>query len=132
MIKPQKAVIDNTKYIAIVTVILSMIMQGVFLIIGKWNYTVLTGNLLGAAAAVFNFFVMAMFVQSAVEKDEKDARNTLKLSQSVRFLFLIIVATVAITVPVFDSVAALVSLVFAQVAVTLYPIFFRKKEEEDK
>jgi len=131
MQKPQKAVIDNTKYIAVVTAILSVIMQGVFLILGRWNYTVLTGNVLGAAAAVFNFFVMAMFVQSAVDKDEKDARNTLKLSQSVRFLFLIIIAVIAITVPVFDSIAALISLMFSQVAVTLYPIFFRKKEEED-
>lgn len=131
MQKPQKAVIDNTKYIAVVTAILSVIMQGIFLILGKWNYTVLTGNVLGAAAAVFNFFVMAMFVQSAVDKDEKDARNTLKLSQSLRFLFLIIIAVIAITVPVFDSIAALISLMFSQVAVMLYPIFFRKKEEED-
>ncbi len=131
MLKPQKAVIDNTKYIAVVTVILSVIMQAVFLILKKWDYTVLTGNILGAAAAVFNFFVMAMFIQSAVEKQAKEAKNLLKLSQTVRYLFLIIIAVIGITVPVFNGITTVVSFLFAQLAVTLYPIFFRKKEEDD-
>ena len=131
MIKPQKAVIDNTKYIAVVTAILSVILQAVFLIFKKWDYTVLTGNILGGSAAVFNFFVMAMFVQAAVEKEPKQAKNLLKLSQTARYLFLIIVAVVGITVPVFNGIATVVPFLFAQFAVTLYPIFFRKKEEED-
>ena len=132
MIKPQKAVIDNTKYIAVVTAILSILMQAVFLILKKWDYTVLTGNLLGAAAAVFNFFVMAMFVQSAVEKEAKDAKNTLRFSQTIRYMFLIIVAVIGITVPVFNGIATVIPFLFAQFAVTLYPIFYRKKEEDDK
>ena len=132
MIKPQKAVIDNTKYIAVVTAILSILMQAVFLILKKWDYTVLTGNVLGAAAAVFNFFVMAMFVQSAVEKEPKDAKNTLRFSQTIRYMFLIIVAVIGITVPVFNGIATVIPFLFAQFAVTLYPIFYRKQEEDDK
>lgn len=132
MIKPQKAVIDNTKYIALFTAILSVIMQAVFVILKKWDYTVLTGNVLGAAASVFNFFVMALFVQAAVEKEQKDAKNLLRLSQTVRFLFLIIIAVIGISVPVFNSITTVVSFLFPQFAVTLYPIFFRNKEEEDK
>ena len=131
MIKPQKAVIDNTKYIAVVTAILSVLMQAVFIMFKKWDYTVLTGNVLGAAAAVFNFFVMAMFVQSAVEKEPKDAKNTLRFSQTIRYMFLIIVAVIGITVPVFNGIATVIPFLFAQFAVTLYPIFYRKKEEED-
>ena len=130
MIKPQKAVIDNTKYITVVTAILSVLMQGIFLIIKKWDYTVLTGNVLGAAAAVFNFFVMAMFIQAAVEKEPKDAKNTLKLSQTVRFLFLIIIAVTGITLPVFNSITTVVSFLFPQFAVTIYPIVFKKKEDD--
>lgn len=53
MIKPQKAVIDNTKYIAVVTAILSVLMQAVFIMFKKWDYTVLTGNVLsGSVIAV--------------------------------------------------------------------------------
>ena len=129
MIKPQKAVTDNTKYIAVVTVILSLIMQSAFLVLKKWDYTVLTGNILGGTAAVFNFFVMAMFVQSAVEKEPKEAKNLLKLSQTVRYLFLVIIAVIGITVPVFNGIATVVPFLFAQFAVTLYPIFFKNKEE---
>ncbi len=130
MIKPQKAVTDNTKYVAVVTAILSVLMQGVFLIIKKWDYTVLTGNILGAVAAVFNFFVMALFIQVAVEKDQKEAKNALKLSQTVRFLFLIVIAVIGITLPVFNSVTTVVSFLFPQFAVTIYPIVFRKKEDD--
>ncbi len=132
MIKPQKAVIDNTKYIALFTAILSVIMQAVFLILKKWDYTVLTGNILGGSAAVLNFFAMAMFVQAAIEKEQKEAKNLLKLSQTVRYLFLIIIAVIGITVPVFNGITTVVPFLFAQFAVTLYPIFFRNKEEQDK
>ncbi len=131
MIKPQKAVIDNTVYIASFTTILSLIMQAGFFFLKKWDYTVLTGNLLGACAAVLNFYVLALFVQSAVSKDEKDAKNTLKLSQSVRYLALIIVAVIGICVPVFNGIATVLPFLFAQFAVTLYPILYKNKEGEN-
>lgn len=130
MIKPQKAVIDNTKYIATFTVILSLIMQAVFFFLKKWDYTVLTGNILGGGAAILNFFVMAMFVQKAVDKEQRDAQNLLRLSQTVRYLFLIIVAVIGISLPVFNSITTVVPFLFAQFAVTLYPIFFKNKEDD--
>ena len=58
MLKVDKTVLKETKYIAAVTVILSVLLQAVFLIIHKWNYTVLLGNVLGAAAATGNFFLI--------------------------------------------------------------------------
>ena len=57
-------------------------MQAVFLIIRMWDYTVILGNLLGAAVNVLNFFLMALTVQKAVEKEEKEAKQTMKLSHS--------------------------------------------------
>ena len=74
---------------------------------------------------------MAMFVQGAVEKEQKQAKNLLVISQTVRYLFLIIVAVIGITVPVFNGIATVVPFLFAQFAVTLYPIIFKKKEEDD-
>ena len=50
MVKKVDAVVmKETRYIAIAVLLCSMLMQAVFLIIGKWDYTVLLGNLLGAA-----------------------------------------------------------------------------------
>ena len=42
----------ETKYIALWVIIFSMILQAIFLVIGKWNYTVLLGNLLSGGAEI--------------------------------------------------------------------------------
>ena len=50
----------------------------VFLIIGKWDYTVLLGNLLSGCAAVLNFLLMGITVQNALSKDEKSAKTAVR------------------------------------------------------
>ena len=49
MSKIDPAIKQETKYIALTTLILSALMEAVYLIIGQWNLAVLFGNLLGAA-----------------------------------------------------------------------------------
>lgn len=128
MVRPQKAVVDNTVYIACVTLILSVAMQSVFLIIGKWELRVLFGNLLGAAAAVTNFFAMAMTVQKAVGKEQKDAKAFMKLSHSLRFICLIIVAVIGCVVKVaFHPVSVVLPLLFPRVGIMLYPVISKKQ-----
>ena len=45
------AVKKETGYIVVWVVLLSLVMEGVFLIIGQWDLSVLFGNLGGAAVA---------------------------------------------------------------------------------
>ena len=131
MVRPQKAVIDNTVYITCVSLILSVLMQGVFLIVGKWHIRVLLGNFLGFVAAVANFFAMAMTVQTAVDKDEKRAKAYVKISHTVRFACLIVVAAVGCALKsVFDPLALLLPLLFPQVGIMLYPVIKNKNKEE--
>ena len=89
-----KTVLKETKYIAAFVLIFSALTQAVFLIIGKWDYTVLLGNLLSGIAAILNFFLMGITVQAAVGKEDKQARNTMKMSQSLRTLMLVAFAAV--------------------------------------
>ena len=131
MQKPQKAVIDNTVYIALITLVLSVLMQAVFLVIAKWNIRVLYGNLLGAAAAVVNFFAMALTVQLAVDKDEKQARATMHLSHTLRFAFLIIVAAFGCMLKgAFDPISVVLPLLFPRVGVMLYPILVKRRNDK--
>ena len=65
----------ETGYIAVWVVIFSTLMQAVFLIARGWNVTVLFGNLLGAAAAVLNFFLMGLTVQSATARGERTRKR---------------------------------------------------------
>lgn len=120
--KIDKTVKKETIYIAVWAVLLSLLMQSVFLIIGKWNYTVLLGNILGAATAVLNFLAMGMTMQIAVKKDEKSAKDTVKLSHTVRSTAIVIIAVIGVTVPVFNIITVLVSLFFPRIAIFVRPL----------
>ena len=63
--KVQPAVRQETARIAAGTAVLTVIMVAVFLILGRFDWTVITGALLGYLAAVGNFFLMALTVQKA-------------------------------------------------------------------
>lgn len=112
----------DTKYIVLVVVILTALMESVFLILGKWDTTVLFGGLLGAATAILNFFMMAMSVQKAVAKEEKkEASGTMKASQSLRMVMLVVICAVAALLPgVFNLIATLVPLLFPSIGAKLY------------
>lgn len=119
--KVDKTVIKETKYIAAFVMIFSVLMQAIFLIINKWDYTVLLCNIYGAAVAIGNFFAMGLFVQKAVSQEEKDARQTVKASQSIRMALVFIL--LAIGVIIFKQtparVATVIPLIFPRIAIML-------------
>lgn len=126
MAKIDKTVMKETRYIAGVTIVLSVIMESVFLIAGMWSYKVLIGNIFGAAAAVGNFLLMGITVQKAVTKDEKGAASLMKLSQTLRNMMLLVTAVLAIVLPFINPVAAIIPLFFPRIAITLIPLRDRK------
>ena len=112
----------ETLYITAFVIIFSVLMQSVFLIIGKWDLQVLFGNILGAAAAVGNFFLMGLTVQASLEKEEKEAKNIIKLSQSARLFLLFGVALAGYLIPVFNIIAVIIPFLFPRIAVMLRPL----------
>ncbi len=132
MKKIDPIVLKETKYIALWTFIFSVLLQAVFLVIGKWDHTVLLGNLLTGVAVVANFFVMAMDVVRAVEKEEKEAKQTMKLSSSLRFLALGLVILIGALLPdCFNLWAVLLPLLFPRAAILIRPLWDRKKGREE-
>lgn len=129
MLKVDKTVLKETKYIAAVTVILSVLLQAVFLIIHKWNYTVLLGNVLGAAAATGNFFLMGITVQRAVRLDEKEAKTLMKSSQTLRNFGLFVIGMIGVLLSVFNTVTVLVPLFFPRFAILLKPFVDKSYKE---
>lgn len=127
MKKVDPTVWKETKYIAAWVLILSALMQAVFLIIGKWDYTVLLGNLLSAAVSVLNFFLMGLSIQKVLQKDEKEAKNTLKLSQTYRTILLLIVAVLGGVLSCFNLWAVLIPMLFPRLAIVFRPMFDKNK-----
>ena len=130
-------VIKETKYIALWVAILSVLMQAVFLVVSyflphyAWNWTLLTGNLLGGGAIVANFFAMALGVQRALEKDPDDAKKSMKASASGRMLGLFVVAVIGVALPCFDTLAVLIPLLFPRVAIAIRPLWDKKRQVKE-
>lgn len=125
MKKIDATVLKETKYIAMITLLLSVLLQAVLLIIGKWNITHLFGNLWGAFGAICNFLLMGITVQHAVLREEKDAKTLIKFSQSARMFFLILIAGVGYLVPAFHIISVVIPLLFPRIAVTLRPLIIK-------
>lgn len=116
----------ETLYIGAWVLILSAIMQAVFLIIGKWDYTVLLGNLLTGSASVLNFFLMALTVQRAVDKEEKEARGTMKASQALRNLMMFVIVVLGVLLPCFNIWASIIPVFFPRISMLFRAIFNKK------
>ncbi len=125
--KVDSTVLKETGFVAAMTLVLSVLLQAVFLIIGKWNYTVLLGNLLGAAAAIGNFFLMGLTVQSALGLEAKDAKTRIKLSQMLRSLMLFVIAAIGYVVPVFSLLTVIIPYLFPRIAVMIRAISIKKQ-----
>ena len=119
--KIDNTVKKETLYIACFSVVLSMLMQSVFLIIGQWHYSVLLGNLWGYAAAVSNFLLLGLTVQKAVTKEPEEAKKLIKISHTLRNMLILIVAVIGIVVPFFNTWASIIPLLFPRIS-----ILFRK------
>lgn len=117
MAKINATVLRETRYIAVFSLVLSILMQAVFLICRQFDYTVILGNLLGLLTAVGNFFFMGLGVQKAVEKDEKGAKSVLKFSQTARFLGIFVIAALGILLDCFNTVAVIVPIFFPRIAI---------------
>ncbi len=131
MKKIDKTVLSETHYIFLCVLILSALMQAVFLICEKWDVSVLFGNLLGGTAAVLNFFLMGITVWKSLEKEEKDAKNLMKLSQTYRSFMLLCVAGGGVLFSCFNTWAVLVPLFFPRIAIFARGFLDRKGGEEN-
>ncbi len=140
----QPAVKQETKKIAAGVAVLSTLMIAVFLLLGKFNWSVLLGAAIGSAAAIGNFFLMALSVQKAAdrmpplppqnetgdgeEEENKEqplseeainARKRMQFSYTMRMLMLAAIAIAAVLLPFVNSYAALIPMLFPRIVISL-------------
>jgi len=132
MIKANDTIKKETKYIAFFCLILSVLMQAVFVLLKRWDYTVILGNLLSYALAVLNFYFMGLTVQKAISMDEKDAKKLMKSSQGLRSAVVFLTVVIGVVAPCFNTVAVIVPIFFPRIAVSFRPLIKEKKEVIDK
>ncbi len=130
MAKVDAAVIKETKYIGGFVIILSVLMEAVFLILKRWDYKVLLGNLLSGAVAVGNFYLMGLAVQKALGKEQSEAKKIMHTSQQLRTFGMFVAIAVGVLVPCFNIVAVIVPVFFPRIAISFRPLF-KDKDSKD-
>lgn len=131
MLKADRTVLRETRYILCAVLLFSALMQAVFLCIGRWELTVLYGNLLGGGAAVLNFLVMGLTLQANTSKEEKAARAAMQASWGLRSVALFAVAALGVALPCFHPAAALIPLFFPRIAIAFRPLLDKRRQSED-
>ena len=122
------AVKKETGYITVWVLLLSLLMEAVFLIIRQWDLSVLFGNLGGAVLAVGNFFLLAWVVSRAVDKGKpEEAAQRVKATATLRLIGVGALSALLIGVFKTNVFATLIPLLFPRVAIAFRPILDRKR-----
>ena len=122
------AVKKETGYIVLWVVLLSLIMEAVFLIIGKWDLSVLFGNLGGAAVAAGSFFLLAVTVSRAVASGKPEqASQRVKASAGLRLIGSGAVVALLIGVAGTNVFATLIPLLFPRIGLFFRPAIDRRR-----
>ena len=122
------AVKKETGYITVWVLLLSLLMEAVFLLIRQWDLSVLFGNLGGAVLAVGNFFLLAYTVSRAVDKGKpEEAAQRVKATATLRLIGVGALSALLIGVFKTNVFATLIPLLFPRVAIAFRPILDRKR-----
>jgi len=129
------AVKKETGYIAVWVVILSLVMEAVFLILRKWDLSVLFGNLGGGAIAVGNFFLMALIATRAMNRavengKPEEAAARVKATTMTRLIGAVLLCVLLIAVFKTNVYATLIPMLFPRIGIVFWPRFNRNRGAE--
>ena len=134
--KPQKAVVQETRHIAVGETILCAVMLLVFLAVGKLTWQVALGALIGWLLATGNFFFMAMGIQrlmDSVDPNEEDAAKRAKLkmrfSYNRRMLVMVLLLAASILWLKVNWIAAVVPLIFPSLIIKAMQFWQNRKSK---
>ena len=126
------AVKKETGYITVWVLLLSLLMEAVFLVIRQWDLSVLFGNLGGAVLAILNFFLLAFVVSRAVDKGKpEEAAQRVKATATLRLIGVGALSALLIGVFKTNVFATLIPLLFPRAAIAFRPILDRKRGTGD-
>ncbi|MBQ8540272.1 MAG: ATP synthase subunit I [Clostridia bacterium] len=111
--------------------ILGAIMVVVFALAGQFSLSVIWGALLGNAFVSLSFLWLALSVSKNLEKDPDNARKRVSATYTYRLLAMAAMIIIAIKLPVFNWVAAIIPLFYQRLVITIVGRL-RIKEDNEK
>ncbi len=153
--KVQPVVRTETKKMAVGVAGMSAVMLFIFLLLGRLDYTVVLGALLGAGAAVLNYFLMALTIQINAESmagvqlppedeneeekgekkelspESKAAKKRSQFSYTYRMLMLAVICILGAVVSCFNIWATVIPLLFPRIVISIEGFLMNRKKEAD-
>ncbi len=132
MAKLDPTVKKEIAYVAVWTGALSVLMEAVFLMLGKWTPMVLLGNLAGALTALGNYLALSLTVLRILGSGEAKDRAILHMrrSMTVRMLAMALICALWIGLVKTDPIATLLPLLFPRIGLTFRPMIDRRRGKE--
>ena len=126
----RKIVLRQTLWIAAGQIICTAATIGVFLLLGKYDISVLLGGIVGAVIATVNFFLMSLFATLAADKAEAQditgGKKLIQLSYMGRILGLFLVLFLCAKSGLFHVLTLAIPLVFNRPILTVSELIQKK------
>lgn len=122
MCKLDPEVRKELRYVVLSVIVLSAVMELVYLLIGKWTTAVLGGNAAGAGASVLSFYLLCVTVQKALEMKSEEAAKKVRASKSLRMLMIAAICAFAVGILKTDAIATVIPLVFYRAGLAMYTV----------
>ena len=130
----RKYVLKQTGIVALGELVGVVAMWGIFALLGAFDLSVVWGGLVGGAVATGNFLAMAIGVNVAADKAEKQdvkgGQATIKSSYALRLLVMALVLFAFAKSGICNVIALVVPLIFARFTLTAAEFFKRKPGEK--
>ncbi len=130
----RKEVLRQTGIVALGEAVGVAAMIGLFALLGKFDMGVLLGGIVGGLVAVGNFLAMAIGVNIAADKAQKQnvkgGQATIKSSYLLRLVIMVLVLYAFARSGLCNVVALVVPLIFVRITLTLWEFFRRKPGEK--
>ena len=106
----------ETGHIAVGVMAGDAVMLLVFALLKQFDYTVVLGTVLGSAAAIGNFLLMAVNLQKAMDDPDR-AKLLVQKSYTQRMLGMVIVMIIGFAAPCFHVVAVVIPFLLPSVTI---------------
>ena len=118
--------------IAVGSAVLSLICAVVFIVIGKFDISVLLGLIIGFVMSVGNFILMSLGVVKALETgDELTARRKLRTSYLIRIIGMAVIMAMSLIVDFINPIPVLLSVFYVRITIFVLGFFEKKKSMDE-
>ncbi len=129
MAKMEPAAAKEFERVTKINIVLTVIENIAFFLLGKWDYTVLIGSLWGLVLTSIFFYQICINIPKALEMDPDIAAKHVKSGQVERLLILGIGIVAAFKLDFINRWAAIIPLLFTRIAIMI--INFKGEEENE-